>query len=428
MDERSFAALGMTKRGLSRSLITGIALLLVTAPALAGDWPGWRGPRGDGHSDEAAVPTRWSATENVAWKVPVPGKGHSSPVIVGDRIFLTSALEKEKKRVLLCLDRRTGKTLWEKTVVTSPLEQKHDLNSYASATPVTDGKHVWVSFFEQPKIVLACFDVEGNEKWRVSPGAFSSIHGFCSSPVLYKDTVILNGDQDADAYLVAFDRETGKERWRTDRPNKTRSYCTPIFIEHGGRKQMVLSGSKSVCGYDPDTGRPIWWMAGPTEQFVATLVYADDLLFVTGGFPDYHILAIDPSGSGDVLKTHIKWRDHRGAAYVPSPITANGHFFIVSDNGIGSCFENKTGKVKWKERLGRRHSASAVAAGGHVYFLDDDGETFVVKASPEHELVSQNSLGEAAFASPAISRGQIFIRTTGHLWCIGKPAGGQARR
>lgn len=404
-----------------------VALLLGT-PALAGEWPGWRGANGDGHSQESSVPTRWSATDNVAWKVPVPGKGHSSPVIFGDRVFLTSALEKEQKRVLLCLDRRTGKTLWEKTVVTSQLEQKHNLNSYASATPVTDGRHVWVSFFEQPRIVLACFDVDGNEKWRVSPGSFSSIHGFCSSPVLYKDTVILNGDQDADAYLVAFDRNTGKERWRTDRPNKTRSYCTPIFIEHQGRKQMVLSGSRSVCSYDPDTGRPIWWMAGPTEQFVATLVYADGLLFVTGGFPDYHILAIDPSGTGDVLKTHIKWRDHRGAAYVPSPVTAGGHFFIVSDNGIGSCFENKTGEVKWKERLGRRHSASAVAAGGNIYFLDDDGETFVVKASPEFELVSQNSLGEAAFASPAISRGQLFIRTTGHLWCIGKPAEGQARR
>jgi outer membrane protein assembly factor BamB len=405
-----------------------LLLLLVASAARAADWPGWRGPRGDGHSDETNLPTRWNETENIAWKVPVPGKGHSSPVVWGDRVFLTSALEKEQKRVLLCLDRRTGKTLWEKTVVTSPLEKKHDLNSYASATPVTDGKHLWVSFFEQPRIVLACFDLEGNEKWRVSPGSFSSIHGFCSSPVLYKDTVILNCDQDADAYLVAFERDTGKERWRTDRPNKTRSYCTPIFIEHHGKPQMVLSGSKSVCSYEPDTGKPIWWMAGPTEQFVATLVHTDDLLFVTGGYPDYHILAIDPGGTGDVLETHIRWRDHKGASYVPSPIAANHHLFIVSDNGIGSCFEAKTGKLKWKERLGRRHSASAVAAGGNVYFLDDDGETFVIKAGPEHELVSQNSLREAAFASPAISRGQIFIRTSRHLWCIGKPADRQAQR
>jgi len=398
-----------------------LTLLLFTGrAALAGEWPGWRGPNGDGHSDEQNVPTRWSDTENIAWKVVIPGKGHSSPVIWGDKLFLTTALEQDQKRVLLCLDRRTGTTLWERTVVTSPLEKKHDLNSYASATPVTDGRHVWVSFFEQPKIVLACYDLDGNEAWRTSPGTFSSMHGFCSSPVLYKDTVILNGDQDADAYLVAFEKDTGKERWRTDRPNKTRSYCTPIFFEHQGKPQMVLSGSKSVCSYEPDTGKPIWWMAGPTEQFVATLVYADGILFVTGGFPDYHILGVDPGGTGDVLKTHIKWRDRKGAAYVPSPIAANHHFFIVSDNGIASCFDAQTGKLQWKHRMGRRHSASAVAAGGNLYFLDDDGNTFVVKAAPEYEPVSENTLNEPAFASPAISHGQLFIRTTGHLWCVGK--------
>jgi outer membrane protein assembly factor BamB len=253
------------------------------------------------------------------------------------------------------------------------------------------------------------------------------MHGFCSSPVLYKDKVILNGDQDAEAWIVAYDRATGTERWRTDRPNKTRSYCTPLFFEHDGHTQMALSGSKSVCSYEPETGKPIWWMAGPTEQFVASLVYGDGVLFVTGGFPDLHILGVDPAGRGDVTDTHIKWRDHRGASYVPSPIAQADHFYIVSDNGIATCFEAKTGKKPWKERLGRRHSASAVEAGGNIYFLDDDGETWVVKASPEYELVSQNALGEAAFASPAISRGQIFIRTVGHLWCIGKPAESAAR-
>jgi outer membrane protein assembly factor BamB len=402
--------------------LTCLSLLLLLAPiARAGEWPGWRGPKGNGHSDEKNIPTKWSDADNVAWKIAVPGRGHSSPVIWGDRIFLTTALEQEQKRVLLCLDRRNGKMLWERVVVTSPLEKKHDLNSYASATPVTDGKHVWVAFFEQPRIELVCFDFDGREVWRVSPGTFTSIHGFCSSPVLYKDAVILNGDQDADAYLVAFDKTSGKERWRTDRPNKTRSYCTPLFFEHAGKAQMALSGSKSVCSYDPDTGKPIWWMAGPTEQFVASLVYTDEVLFVTGGFPDFHILGVDPGGAGDVLKTHILWRDIKGASYVPSPIAHDHHFFIVSDNGIATCFEAKTGKKAWKERLGRRHSASAVEAGGNVYFLDDDGTTWVVKGDDEYELIAENALGEAAYASPAVSRGQIFVRTVGHLWCIGKP-------
>ena len=404
-----------------------LTILLLCCVARAGEWPGWRGPNGDGHSDETNVPTRWSANENIAWKVAIPGKGHSSPVIWGDRIFLTTAIEKDQQRVLLCLDRRSGKVLWQRVVVTSPLEKKHDLNSYASATPVTDGKHVWVAFSEQPRINLVCYALDGTEVWRVSPGEFHSMHGFCSSPVLFKDTIILNGDQDADAYLVAFDKSTGKERWRTDRPNKTRSYCTPFFFEHDGKTQMALSGSKSVCSYDPGTGKPIWWMAGPTEQFVATLVYTDGILFVTGGYPDFHILGVDPDGKGDVLKSHIKWRDIKGASYVPSPIAHAGHFFIVSDNGIATCFEAKTGKAKWKQRLGRRHSASTVEAGGNIYFLDDDGVTLVVKGKDRYELVAENELGEAAYASPAVSRGQLFIRTVGHLWCIGKGGNGAAR-
>ena len=163
-------------------------------------------------------------------------------------------------------------------------------------------------------------------------------------------------------------------------------------------------------------------MAGPTEQFVAMLVYTDGVLFVTGGFPDYHILGVDPGGSGDVLKTHILWRDIKGASYVPSPIAYHHHFFIVSDNGLATCLDAKTGQKKWKERLGRRHSASAVEAGGNIYFLDDDGTTWVVKGTDEYELVAENELGEAAFASPAVSRGQIFIRTAAFLYCIGKRA------
>jgi outer membrane protein assembly factor BamB len=402
----------------------GLLLLLLTvaAPAFAEDWPAWRGSRGDGTSLETNVPTTWSDTENVHWKVPIPGVGHSSPVVVADRIFLTSAINEKQTRVLMCLDRRTGKTRWEKAVLTAPLEAKHDLNSYASATPATDGRHVWVSFLDKPKIQLACYDTNGNEVWRVSPGSFSSIHGFCSSPLLYKDLVILNCDQDADAWIVAYDKATGKERWRTDRPNKTRSYCTPTVFDVAGRTQMVLTGSKSVASYDPLTGKQHWVIDGPTEQFVAGVVQAQGVLFATGGYPEMHVLGIDPSGSGNVTDTHIRWRDHRGASYVPSPVAHDEWFFIVSDGGIASCFEAKTGDVKWKKRLGPRHSASAVYAAGHLYFLDDAGTTHVLKAGPKFELVSESALGEPAFASPAVAGGQIFVRTTKHLWCIGKPA------
>jgi outer membrane protein assembly factor BamB len=312
---------------------------------------------------------------------------------------------------------------------------------------------VFVAFFEQPKIQLVAYDFDGNEAWRASPGEFHSVHGFCSSPVVYQDTVILNGDQDATAYLVAYDKATGKERWRTDRPNRTRSYCTPLIAALAGKPQMVLSGSKCVASYDPDTGKPLWLVDGPTEQFVASLVQTDGVVFCTGGFPELHVLGIDPAGSGNVTKTHVLWRDGQSkgdrkiASYVPSPIAFGDWFFVVSDNGLASCYEAKTGKAMWRQKLGKHHSASAVSAtvatagggdagndaggrggadggggtagGALLYFTSDAGETFVFKAGPSYELVSKNELGEEVYASPAISRGQVFIRGVSHLYCIG---------
>ena len=408
----------MTKR---LAILLLIAVMVPLARAASVEWPAWRGPHGDGQSDETNAPTSWSTTENVHWKVLIPGKGHSSPIVWGDRVFVTTALESQQKRMLICLNRLDGKTIWEREVLRAPLEQRHERNSYASATPATDGKHIWVSFLQEPAIQLACYDFDGKAVWRKSPGPFTSIHGFCSSPVLHDDLVILNCDQDGEAFIVAYDKTTGEERWRTDRPNRRRSYCTPVVIDVEGRKQLVLSGSKMVASYDPASGAQLWMMDGPTEQFVASLAYAQGVLFVTGGFPELHMLGIDPRGRGNVTRTNILWRTHKGVSYVPSPVAHKSWFFVVSDNGIASCLVAKTGQLMWKERLGRRHSASAVSAGGHVYFLDDDGETFVVKAAPEFALVSQNSLGEACFASPAVSRGQLFIRTASQLYCIGKP-------
>ena len=394
---------------------------MLTASASAGEWPCWRGSRGDGVSEEANVPIRWSSTENVAWKVPIPGVGHSSPVIWGDRIFVTTYIEQGNERVLMCLDRLSGKRLWEKTVVSAAPEKMHNLNRCASGTPATDGQRVWVAFLQARDIVVVCYDMTGKELWRKSPGTFASVHGFCSSPVPYKNSIILNCDQDAPACIVALDKITGREIWRTDRPNRTRSYCTPTIFQAAGKPQMVLSGSKCVASYDPDTGNPFWLIDGPTEQFVAGVVFTDDIFFVTGGFPDLHIVAIRPDGTGNVTDTHIAWRDTQGVSYVPSPIAHGKYFFVVADRGLTTCFEAKTGKRMWQEKLGRHHSASAVAAGGYLYFLDDDGKMFVLKAGPKFELVARNDLGEECYASPAISRGQIFIRTLGNLYCLGKP-------
>jgi outer membrane protein assembly factor BamB len=396
-----------------------LALCCVVSPAAADEWPAWRGPRGDGVSDEKNIPLHWGKTDKVHWKAAIPGRGYSSPIIWGERIFLTTCLEKDLKRMLLCLDRADGKMLWQRVVLTSKLERKHSLNSYASSTPATDGRHVWVSFLEDHDIHVACYDFQGKRVWHHSPGKFYSVHGFCSSPILYKDMVIINGDQDAEAYLVALEKATGRERWRADRPNRTRSYCAPLIIDAAGKKQLVLSGSKCVASYDPDTGKQHWIIDGPTEQFVASPVFLDGILFITAGFPEHHVLGIRPDGQGNVTKTKILWRHQKGASYVPSPLARDKYFFVVSDGGIASCFEARSGKRLWMKRLGRRHSASPVAAGPYLYFPDDDGITWVVKAGGTFELVSKNVLGEGCYASPAISRGQIFVRTVGHLYCIG---------
>jgi outer membrane protein assembly factor BamB len=413
------------------TLLTSLILLLGSLHAE--EWPGWRGPRGDGTSREKGIPLTWSETENIRWKTPIPGKGHSSPIVWGERVFVTTCLEDKGERVLMCLDRRDGKVLWQQVVVTAKLEKKHPLNSFASATPVTDGKDVWVAFLAYPDMQAACYDFDGKRIWQRSPGKLLSVHGFCSSPILYKNLVILNGDQDAKAYLVALDKETGEERWRIDRPNRTRSYCTPILIHaknNPERTQLVLSGSKCVTGYDADTGKLLWIIDGPTEQYVASLVYLDGVLFLTTGFPEYHLMGISPEGSGNITASkYIRWHiPHKinhlnrnsGASYVPSPIAANGHFYVVSDTGYLSCLETQTGERLWKEKLGKHHSASPVLADGHLYFLDDEGNLFVLKASDKFELVHKNKLGEECYASPAISRGQIFIRALHNLYCIGE--------
>jgi outer membrane protein assembly factor BamB len=405
----------------SRLVCTGAMCFLFTTGALAEPWPGWRGPRGDGSSLEDNVPIRWSGTDNLRWKVPIPGKGHSSPIVWDERIFVTTCLEQEEKRLLLCLNRSDGRLLWQREVLRAKLERKHSLNSFASATPATDGKHVWVSFLQDADIQIACYDFDGNKIWQRSPGEFHSIQGFCSSPVLYEDLVIVNGDQDAEAWIVAFDKKTGAERWRADRPNRTRSYCTPLLIDAAGKKQLVLTGSKCVASYDPATGKQIWIIDGPTEQFVSSMVFTDNVLFLTAGYPTYHLLGVRPDGTGNVTKTHVLWHDRQAADYVPSPIAYGKYFFFVNDNGVAAgCIVAQTGERLWTQRLGRHHSASPVSAGGRLYFLDDDGNTFVLKTGPKFELVSRNALNEECYASPAISGGQIFIRALHHLYCIGE--------
>ncbi len=393
-------------------------ILIFSDAALAENWPGWRGPRGDGTSMEKNVPIRWSGTQNILWKVPIPGKGHASPIVWSKHIFVVTAIKEKKQRILLCLDRKDGKILWQRVILEAPLERTNSLNSYASSTPETDGQRVYISFLDRDKMFIAAYDFDGNRLWEVRPGVFASMHGYCSSPVLWKDKVIVNGDHDGPSYIVALSRATGQTIWKTPRPNRTRSYCTPIIRQIDGRNQMVLSGTMCVAGYDPDTGKQHWLIDGPTEQFVASIVYNGELLFMTCGFPDRFIQAIRPDGRGNVTDTHVLWQKDRDCSYVPSPIALGPYFLVVADNGVATCFEAKTGKSCWRERLGPHYSASLVSANGLVYFLSDKGVMTVVKPGEELEIVARNELGENTYASPAISDGQIFLRGAKHLYCI----------
>jgi outer membrane protein assembly factor BamB len=419
-----------------------VLALLGAASAQGENWPGWRGPRGDGSSLEKDVPVRWDAVkgENLVWKVPLAGSGHAQPVVWEQRIFLAACNTESKERTLQCLDAATGKTIWERSVVTAPLETKHALNSFASSTPVTDGKLVIASFLEvdgrtvpapnvgapRPitpgKMVVAAYDFDGNQKWLVRPGDFVSAHGYCASPVLFEDLVIVNGDHDGDSYIVALDKKTGKTVWKEKRDYKIRSYVTPLIREIYGRTQMVFSGSKHIISLNPRDGSRHWSVEGPTEQFVASMVYDGKLLFMACGFPTYHVMGIRPDGKGDVTDSHVAWHETNAKCYVPSPVVVGGFLLVADDRGTVNCFAAESGDRLWQERLGTHYSTSLVTAGGLVYLIADDGMTKVIRPGPKLEVVAENPLGDFCYASPAIANGRILIRGEKHLYCLGAGA------
>lgn len=399
--------------------------LAVLSNVQAEDWPVWRGPRGDGSSKESNPPTHWSASEAVVWKTPCP-PGHASPIVSGKHLF-TAAYDKETEmRLLLCFDRQSGVELWRRTVVKSPMERIHTENSHASSTPACDGERVYCTFLDGKEPVVSAFNLEGALIWEKRPGIFSSVHGFCSTPVLWKDKVIINCDHDGPGYIVALAREDGRELWRIERPNRTRSYVAPLLREVGDHTEMVLSGSKCIAGYNPDTGVELWRISGPTDQFVASMVHSakTGLFYMTGGFPAHHVMAIRPGGTGDVTGSHVAWHYNPsgpvGVSYVPSPLIEGDWLMLNDDRGFGHAFDSKTGDIVWSNRFGRQH-ASLVSAAGLVYFLTDKGECHVVNPARNFEIIAINSIGENTYGSPALSNGQIFLRSEKYLWCIGRP-------
>ncbi len=398
-------------------------LTLATSVASAENWPCWRGTRGDGTSLEKEAPTRWSSTENIVWKTAVAGSGHSSPIIWNDRIFLTTALEETQERVLLSFDRKTGGLLWQQTVVRSPLEAKNNENSYASATPTTDGQRVYVTFLDEEGVVVAAYDFSGKRLWLVHPGRFKSQWGFSHTPTLFEDKVIVVCYSKGENFVVAVSQSDGHTAWKTACENPTQSYSAPLVREMAGRAQMVTPGNKGVTSYDPRTGKVLWFVDGLADDSVITPVYhaKAGLVLSCTSWPAKVLVAIKPDGEGNVTSSKVAWKTSEGAPYVPSPIAVGDWFFTSSFAGKSAyCYEAATGEVLWKEPMGLHH-ASPVTANGLVYFLNDEGVMHVVRAGPKFDLVAKNELGEKTYASPALSGGQMFLRSFKYLYCIGKP-------
>jgi hypothetical protein len=403
-------------------LAASLPLAGLTPRVTAENWPAWRGPRGDGTSLEASTPTEWSATSNIAWKVVVPGAGHSSPIVWDDRVFTATAMPETKERVLVCFDRRTGQVLWRQTVLTAELESKSPENSFASCTPATDGERVYVAFLDIKQVVVAAFDFSGKQLWLVRPGQFQNDHGFSSSPILYQDKVVLSAQGKQGNFLVALSRADGHTLWKNALEHPSNSFGQPLARLLGGRSQIILCGDKAVTSFSPADGTRLWFVESPSTDFVITPVFSEQvgLLLTTSSWPKKELQAIKPDGQGDVTESKIVWRSVSGAPYVPSPIAADRFFLTVGEAGNEiCCFDAASGQILWHKSFGHSH-ASPMSAGGLVYFLNDRGVTHVIKAGEKYQLVASNDLGEKCFASPALSRSQIFLRGATNLYCIGR--------
>ena len=388
----------------------------------ADDWPWWRGPNFDNIAAAQAPPLRWSATENVAWKADVPGRGHGSPVLWGGRIFLPTADEKERVQYGLCYDRDSGKKLWQTEIHRGGFMPMNPKNSHASATPACDGERVFMPFIAQGGIWLSALDFEGKIAWQKKLGAFHSKHGFAASPVLWKSLVIVVADAVKDSFIAAAHRKTGEVLWRIDRPSyNLGTYASPTVGRIAGRDQLLIQGPYKVFSYDPATGQPLWTCDGPNESTCSTVNYDAERVYAAAGFPKKNLMCIRADGKGDVTKTHVVWMKEGNMAYVPSLLLADGLLYMVEDEGRVTCFEAGTGQAVWQTRLRGAFSSSPVLAGGRIYVVNEAGVTYVFKPGRAFELLAQNDLGDGGFATPVICGGRIYLRTLHRLYCLGRP-------
>jgi outer membrane protein assembly factor BamB len=395
-----------------RLLFVVLAFSLLVARAE--NWPEFRGPTGQGHSAERGLPLTWSETENVRWKVPIPGRGWSSPAVLGDRIWLTTALEEGRSLRAICLDRLTGKVLHNVEVfrLADP-GAVHEKNSHASPTPILERDRVYLHFGAHG---TACLSSSGKIIWKTQELKYYHRHGPGGSPVLFEDLMIISCDGYDIQFVVALDKNTGQIRWKSPRQGY-QAYTTPLIIESASGPQVISPGAHRAVAYDPRTGKEIWWIRyGKGYSNVPRPVYGHGLVFICSGFDEPVLLAVRPDGRGDVTNSHVSWSVKRGVSLTPSPLLAGNELYMVSDNGIGSCLEALTGKTHWRERLGGTYSASPIYADGRIYFLNEDGTAVVIQPGKEFRKLAASSLDGQTLASMAVSGGSIFIRSASHLY------------
>jgi len=385
----------------------------------ATDWPWWRGPDYNAHASGEVPPLKWSETKNVLWKTPLPGRGHATPTIWGERIFLATADDDRQTQSLICLDRDTGRKRWQTQLHIGGFEKKHRKNTHASATPASDGWRVFTVFYRDGVVWASAVDFEGKRKWQQKVGAYNERFGYGSSPTICGRLLLVAGESKADGFLVALDRESGEEVWRASRP-KMASYGPPVVATLAGRQQILLQGN-TVAGYDPQTGRELWHCQAPAKATACALAFDDQHVYASGGYPEQRLYCIAADGRGDVTDSHIRWKHERKSrvAYVPSPLLAADRLYLIDDGGFATCFRTSDGEPLWVERLGKDFSASPTLIGDYVFAANEIGETFIFKAADKFELVAKNNLPEGIFASPVICGGRLYLRTTGHLYCIG---------
>jgi outer membrane protein assembly factor BamB len=428
-----------------------VAWLATTAGAA--NWPQWRGPGGSGVSSERNLPAEWNVNKNIKWKTPIAGRGHSSPVVWGNKIFLTTAIEGDvvtgAKAVthiidgqeflhpdsigadrrhtfkVICINADTGKILWEQTAFEgTPYDNRHRKSSYASSTPVTDGKSVYAFFGTEG---LFAYDMNGKLVWKADLGKLGTVGmGTGTSPILYENLIIVQCDEESGAasFIVALDKKTGKEVWRTARKVQA-SWATPMLVAGAKRTELITSGNEMVIAYDPATGKELWRHKGVDSNAIPSPVANQEMVFISAGFPAKVVMAINMGASGD-LGESVVWKYAKGTAYVPSPILYGEYLYLTTDRGILTCLDAKTGEVKYEGGrlpIPATFTASPIAFEGKILLTSEDGDTFVIKAGPKHEILGTNSVGEPVYASPAVADGKIFIRGEKNIYCVHQSKG-----